>query len=69
MPEHCPFCGEPIESTRVTPEDGRPYEEWRCTDCDETWRHPEETVLDRSLDFSKHGNQLDRRDADTSLDW
>ncbi len=51
------------------PEDGRPYEVWRCADCEEEWRHPEETVMNRELDFSESGEQLSRRDADTDLNW
>ena len=69
MPEVCPHCGDPIESERKEPEDGRPYEVWRCANCDEEWRHPEETVMDRDLDFSESGEQLSRRDADTDLNW
>ena len=69
MPEVCPHCGDPIESERKEPEDGRPYEVWRCADCEEEWRHPEETVMNRELDFSESGEQLSRRDADTDLNW
>lgn len=69
MPEHCPHCAEPVESARINPEEGRPYEVWRCADCEEEWRHPEETVLDKDLDFSKNKDQLSRRDADTDLTW
>jgi endogenous inhibitor of DNA gyrase (YacG/DUF329 family) len=69
MPEVCPHCGDPVESTRKTPEEGRPYEVWRCADCEEEWRHPEETVMNRELDFSESGEQLSRRDADTDLNW
>lgn len=68
MPKHYPFCGEPIESTCVAPEDDHPYGEWCYTDRDETWRHPKETILDRSLNLSKHDDQLDRRDVDADLD-
>lgn len=69
MPEHCPYCDDPVYSLRIDPDDGRPYEVWRCSQCEKEWRHPEETVLNRDLDFSKHGNQLSRRDADTDLGW
>lgn len=69
MPEFCPHCDTPVESTRKDPEEGRPHEVWRCRGCDEEWRHPEETVLDRSLDFSGSGDQLSRRDADTDMTW
>jgi RNase P subunit RPR2 len=69
MPEVCPHCSEPIESLRKTPEEGRPYEVWRCEDCAEEWRHPEETVMNRDLDFSASGDQIERRDADTDLNW
>lgn len=69
MPEICPHCGEPVESVRKAPEEGRPYEVWRYADCDEEWRHPEKTVLNRDLDFSESGDQIDRRDADVDLNW
>jgi tRNA(Ile2) C34 agmatinyltransferase TiaS len=69
MPEVCPHCGEPVESIRKTPDDGRPHEVWRCGDCEEEWRHPEETVMNRDLDFSASGDQIERRDADTDLNW
>lgn len=69
MPEHCPHCSTPVDSIRKEPDDGRPYEVWRCEQCDEEWRHPDETVLNKDLDFSKRGNQLSRRDADTDLNW
>jgi ribosomal protein L37AE/L43A len=69
MPEVCPHCGDPIESIRKSPEDGRPHEVWRCEDCGEEWRHPEETVMNRDLDFSASGDQIERRDDDTDLTW
>lgn len=69
VPEVCPHCGDPIESIRRTPDDGRPHEVWRCENCDEEWRHPQETVLDKDLDFSESGEQVSRRDADTDLSW
>lgn len=69
MPEVCPHCGEPIESVRKTPDDGRPYEVWRCEDCDEEWRHPHETVLNSDLDFSESGEQLSRRESDADGTW
>lgn len=69
MPEICPHCGDPIESLRKTPDDGRPYEVWRCNNCEEEWRHPKETVLNSNLDFSESQNQLSRRDSDTDLTW
>lgn len=69
MPEHCPHCGEQVVSNRKEPNEGRPYEVWQCFECDEEWRHPEETVLDRDLDFSKHGDQISRRESDTELQW
>ena len=69
MPEHCPHCDEPVSSERREPDDGRPFEVWRCEDCDEEWRHPEETVLSRDLDFSANDDQIDRRDADTDEQW
>jgi RNase P subunit RPR2 len=69
MPETCPHCDEPVDSERRTPADGRPYEVWRCPDCGEEWRHPEETILDRSLDFSASDSQLSRRESDTDTGW
>ncbi|MCU4925487.1 hydrogenase expression protein HypA/HybF [Halobacteria archaeon AArc-dxtr1] len=69
MPEHCPHCGELVNAVRKNPDDGRPYEVWQCADCDEEWRHPEETVLNRDLDFSANKNQVSRRDADTDQTW
>jgi ribosomal protein L37AE/L43A len=69
VPEVCPHCGEPIESLRRTPEDGRPHEVWRCDDCGEEWRHPGETVLNGELDFSESGEQLSRREDDADLNW
>jgi tRNA(Ile2) C34 agmatinyltransferase TiaS len=69
MPEVCPHCGDAIESVRKTRDDGRPYEVWRCGPCEKAWRHPEETVLDKSLDFSASEEQLDRRDSDADLGW
>lgn len=69
MPEVCPHCGDPIESVRRTPESGRPHEVWRCENCDEEWRHPDETVLSRDLDFSQSEEQLSRRDSDDTMGW
>lgn len=69
MPEVCPHCEEPIESVRKEPDDGRPYEVWRCTNCEEEWRHPQETVLNSDLDFSESGDQLSRRESDADLGW
>lgn len=69
MPEYCPHCRTPVESLRKEPEESRPYEIWRCEECDEEWRHPEETVLDTDLDFSKNKDQLSRRESDTDLTW
>lgn len=69
MPEVCPHCYDPIESIRKTPDDGWPYEIWRCKNCEEEWRHPGETVLNRDLDFSASQEQVSRRGADTDLNW
>lgn len=69
MPETCPHCNEPITSLRRAPDEGRPYEVWRCENCNEEWRHPEETVLDKDLDFSESREQLSRRQSDSDLEW
>ncbi|MFP8954560.1 hydrogenase expression protein HypA/HybF (plasmid) [Natrialbaceae archaeon A-arb3/5] len=69
MPEHCPHCGEQVQAERRKSDDGRFQEVWQCTDCDEEWNHPDETVLNKDLDFSKNKNQISRRDADTDLQW
>lgn len=69
MPEHCPHCETPIRSERREPDDGRPHEIWICDDCEEEWRHPDETVLNRDLDFSASGDQIERRDDTTDLGW
>lgn len=69
MPEYCPHCNVPIDSSRREPEEGRPYEVWRCEECDEEWRHPEETILSRNLDFSKNKEQLSRQESDADLSW
>lgn len=69
MPEHCPHCGDPVTSFRRQSEGERPKEIWECEDCDETWRHPEETVLDKDLDFSANQEQISRRRSDSNLDW
>lgn len=69
MPEYCPHCSRPVSAVRKESENGPATEVWRCTDCEEEWRHPDETVLNRELDFSKEQNQITRRDADTDLGW
>ncbi len=69
MPEHCPHCGDPITSFRRHPEGERAEEVWRCADCDEEWRHPEETVLNKDLDFSATGTQISRRESDSDSGW
>lgn len=69
MLEHFPSCSTPVDSMRRKPDEGRPYEVWRCKKCKKEWRHPEETVLNKNLDFSKHNDQLSHRDSDTDLGW
>lgn len=69
MPEHCPHCHDLIDSVRKEPEQGRPYEVWKCENCKKEWRHPEETVLNKDLDFSETGEQVSRRESDTDLYW
>lgn len=69
MPEYCPHCGTAVRSVRREPGQGRPYEVWLCDPCEEEWRHPEETVLDKDLDFSGNGEQLSRRESDTDMTW
>lgn len=69
MPERCPHCREPISSVRKEPTEGRPYEVWQCEDCEKEWQHPEETVLNKDLDFSETGDQVSRRRSDTDLYW
>jgi ribosomal protein L37AE/L43A len=69
MPEFCPHCDRPVTAERRESEDGPATEVWRCPDCEEEWRHPDETVLNRELDFSGTSDQLSRRDSDTDLTW
>lgn len=69
MPEVCPYCEDPIDAIRKTADDGKEYEVWRCDSCDEEWRHPDETILNKELDFSKSQEQLSRRETDTDLNW
>ncbi|GAA0237299.1 hypothetical protein GCM10009000_060950 [Halobacterium noricense] len=69
MPEVCPFCGDPIDSTRRTSDNDRSYEVWQCKDCEKEWYHPEETVLNKELDFSESQEQISRRESDTDLEW
>jgi ribosomal protein L37AE/L43A len=58
MPETCPHCDAPIVSERRDTEDG-PVEIWRCEDCEASWRHPDETIMNRDLDFTASGDGND----------
>ncbi len=69
MPEICPHCREPITSVRKEPKDGRPFEVWKCENCEEEWRHPQETILNNDLDFSESQDQISRRNTDADLEW
>jgi ribosomal protein L37AE/L43A len=65
MPEVCPHCGTPIVSERRSGDGDRDREFWRCEECEEEWRHPEETVMNRGLDFSA-AESAESPDPDTT---
>jgi ribosomal protein L37AE/L43A len=69
MPEYCPHCNQPVDSVRRESDEGPVQELWQCKNCEKEWRHPEETVLNRELDFSKNNQQISRRNSDTNLTW